>query len=63
MLFVEFLSNFTSWLLIGAAHDIDMVMQSGATTGEGMNLTKRSFLAVSAAMAALVGVLVAAAPS
>jgi subtilase family serine protease len=40
-----------------------MVMQSGATMGEGMKLSKRPFLAVSAAMAALIGVLVAAAPS
>ena len=40
-----------------------MVMQSGATTGEGMNLSKKPFLAVSAAMAALIGALVAAAPS
>src|ERR1700722_19395901 len=40
-----------------------MVMQSGATRGEGMKLSKRPFLAVPAAMAALIGVLVAVAPS
>src|SRR3984957_11770390 len=40
-----------------------MVMQSGATRGEGMKLSKKPFLAVPAAMAAVIGVLVAVAPS